>query len=150
MKACSQPSKTFTALKLPLLKFTVTIVSAIEKQRYVVILLLLDLSAAFDTIEHLILVNRLSSRFDIHGKALQWFMSSLGNRKQVVNVNETTQGSVLEPLLCTWCPRPHLVTSSEATDYHIIFMSMILSFSIYTLSDLGVLSNLIGSLSLAN
>ena len=52
-----------------------------------VILLLLDLSAAFDTVDHRILLDRLSERFSIIGNALEWFRSYLFNRHQVVKVN---------------------------------------------------------------
>ena len=79
-------------------------------QKRSVIFLLLDLSAAFDTVDHCILLSRPSHRFGIGGTALEWFRSYLSNRTQFVNVNGSTsehhvlqfgvpQGSVLGPLL---------------------------------------------------
>ena len=76
------------------------------------ILNLLDLSAAFDTIDHDILLNRLKSSLGISGTALTWFESYLTGRKQKVKVNEfysdtvtnssgVPQGSVLGPVLFT-------------------------------------------------
>ena len=68
-----------------------------------------DLSAAFDTIDHNILLNCLEHVFGIHSAALQWF-SYLTNRTQTVSINNlksdpapvlygVPQGSVLRPVL---------------------------------------------------
>jgi hypothetical protein len=72
-------------------------------------LVLLDLSAAFDTIDHSILLERLSSFYGISGNAIALLSSYLLNRTQSVTVNGITtppsplltgvpQGSVLGPL----------------------------------------------------
>ncbi len=63
---------------------------------------LLDLSAAFDTIDHNILLNRLENFVGISGSALEWFKRYLSDRHQFVAVNEEVpQCSVLGPLLFT-------------------------------------------------
>ncbi len=52
------------------------------------LLVLLDLSAAFDTIDHNILMNRLENFVGISGSALTWFKSYLSDRHQFLAVNE--------------------------------------------------------------
>ena len=76
-----------------------------------VILVLLDLSAAFDTVNHDLHLSMLEKRFGIiTGTALNWFKSYLCNRSQFVSTNQShstkrdllvgvPQGSVLGPLL---------------------------------------------------
>ena len=74
------------------------------------LLALLDQSAAFDTIDHGILLERIQSRFGMDGTALAWLRSYLSNRIQAVSVAGVTsspqrlhwgvpQGSVLGPIL---------------------------------------------------
>ena len=76
----------------------------------VAILVLLDLSAAFDTIDHSILLYRMESVLGVKGSALQWFKSYLLGRKQRIKINDdfsenqeilwsVPQGSVLGALL---------------------------------------------------
>ena len=74
------------------------------------LLTLLDLSAAFDTIDHSILLSRLQNTFGIRDSALSWFKSYLSGRTQTVSINNMNskpsnlvcgvpQGSVLGPVL---------------------------------------------------
>ena len=52
-------------------------------------LTLLDLSAAFDTIDHATITDRLSDWYGISGQAQIWFSSYLQNRHQTVKNKET-------------------------------------------------------------
>ena len=69
-----------------LLKVVNNLLSALDEGTFSV-LVLLDLSAAFDTVDHDILLHRLHHVFGIQDKALSWFKSYLTNKFQMV-VNE--------------------------------------------------------------
>ncbi|CAB4007177.1 Hypothetical predicted protein [Paramuricea clavata] len=51
--------------------------------------LFLDLCKAFHTVDHVILIKKLSN-YGIQGKALEWFKSYLSNREQYCKVNRAT------------------------------------------------------------
>ena len=68
------------------------------------------MSAAFDTVDHEILLERMSKRFGIKDKVLEWFQSYLQSRTQTVMIDGVKsaakdlnwgvpQGSVLGPIL---------------------------------------------------
>ena len=81
------------------------------------ILVLLDLSAAFDTIDHATLLEALQSQCGITGTVLKWFASYLSDRSQAVRIGAAfsafvglvfgvPQGSVLGPILFTLYTSP--------------------------------------------
>ena len=97
---------------------------------HVSILSLLDLSAAFDTIDHNILLQRLGTTFGIREKALAWFESYISDRHQTVVVSNfkskpvilkygVPQGSVLGPILFSLYTQPLAnIITDESCDYH--------------------------------
>ena len=82
-----------------------------------VALTLLDLSAAFDTIDHSLLYDCLHDWFGLDGTVLSWIKLYLSNRKQKIKIGDSfsevvilpfgvPQGSVLGPLLFTLYTSP--------------------------------------------
>ena len=74
------------------------------------LLVALDISAAFDTVEHPVLLRRLEACFGVTGSALSWISSYFSDRSQFVRLDSflspvescfcgVPQGSVLSPLL---------------------------------------------------
>ena len=104
-----------------MLKVKADILKVMDNQE-VTCLVLLDLSATFDMVDHKILLERLENYFGSNGMALQWIESYLTNLSQRVVIGDmnTTgtksegislefgvpQGSVLGPILFTLyiCP----------------------------------------------
>ena len=99
-----------------LLKIVNDLLSALDEDK-VSLLSLLDLSAAFDTIDHSILLSRLSYSFGISDTVLAWFTSYLTDRIQTISVNGSKslpaplhygvpQGSVLGPIFFVLYTQP--------------------------------------------
>ena len=95
-------------------------------------LVLLDLSAAFDTVDHGVLLDVLSSRFGVMDRVFEWFQSYLKGRTQVFctssDYSEVTsiacsvpQGSVARPLLFIAYTEDLEKTISSFTFNHHVF-----------------------------
>ena len=106
---CVNISLRYHSTETALVKVANDILLNMNSQR-VTLLVLLDLSAAFDTVDHAILLKRLTTDFGIGGKTLEWFSSYLSGRSQRVLFEGATsgcfelpfgvpQGSCLGPLL---------------------------------------------------
>ena len=71
-------------------------------------LVLLDLSAALDTVDHRILLQKLSSQLLLTKSTVHWFASYLEDRYQkVMIVDETYSNFKLQygvPQVCSWTP----------------------------------------------
>ena len=94
------------------------------------LLVLLDMSAAFDTVDHGVLLTRLESLFGVTGIALHWFRSYLTQRTHFVSMDGAIsdrlplqyglpQGSVLGPVLfCIYCLPLGDIIKSHGLSYH--------------------------------
>jgi len=88
--------KKFHSTETALIKVHNDIATAID-DGLSVILVLLDLSAAFDTVDHGILLTRLSVRYGIRDRALEWFVSYLSDRTQFVKLDVPRQSQYISP-----------------------------------------------------
>ena len=109
MSRYNLPINLSTVVKPSLCAFIMTYILVAIDKCHRVMLLLLDLSAAFDTVDNDILLTRLHYKYSISGIALEWFRSYLTNRSQFALIEGcrsqsrefkcgVPQGSVLGPI----------------------------------------------------
>jgi hypothetical protein len=113
-----------------LLRVQSDILSAIDNNK-ICILVLLDLSAAFDTVDHKYLIDRLRNNFGLSGTVIKWFSSYLSERSQSVFINGVSsiakdlkcgvpQGSVLGPWAFTCYTSPlEQIISKFKVNHHL-------------------------------
>ena len=76
-----------------LIKVTNDILRALDK-RQCVFLVLLDLSAAFDTIDHHVFLSQLCMEYGMKGSVVSWMQSYLDDRRQCIHINNTPSDEV--------------------------------------------------------
>ena len=83
--------------------------------QHAVLLMLLDLSTAFDTVDHCVLLRTLQTSFGISGAPLDWFKSYLSVRSQRVSIPSTLS----ERLPLNWG-----VPQGSCHVYHLLFKAI--------------------------
>uniref|UniRef100_A0A8C6Q7R0 Reverse transcriptase domain-containing protein n=1 Tax=Nothobranchius furzeri TaxID=105023 RepID=A0A8C6Q7R0_NOTFU len=125
------------------------------------VLVLLDLTAAFDTVDHHLLLERPRDWVGLSGTALEWISSYLSERSFSVAVSKfrssTTslthgvpQGSVLGPLLFPLylLPLQHILSSFKGISYHLYAddIQLYISFKPHEMSKLQLLHTCLDSI----
>ena len=112
------------------------ILSALDNDN-ISVLVLLDLFAALDTIDHQILLSRLNSVLGIQSTALQWFHSYFSDRYQSTSVNNSSsspsqpmygvpQGSVLGPILFVLCTTTFAnIIANHSVNYQLFAVGLV-------------------------
>ena len=124
------PYKKYHATETALLKIQNDILASMDAGK-VTALTLLDLSTAFDTIDHTILLRSPDDWFGVTGKALDWFKSYRTGRCWRIRLGDclsykadlkfgVSQGSVLGPVLFTLYNTPlNRMNSGHAIPHHL-------------------------------
>ncbi len=124
--------------ELAIIELTSELTKAIDNGEFT-IGIFLDLSKAFDTINHRILIQKLE-HYDIRGVAQLWFQNYLTNRKQIVKYNQVRskemliqtgvpQGSILGPILFLLYMNDIEIAVNH---FHLYYLQMILIYFIVT------------------
>jgi len=90
-------------------------------------LVLLDLSAAFDTVDHPTLIKRLEKHFGITQEALTWIKSYLSDRTQSVKINSSSSSD--QKLTCN-VPQGSVLGPTFFSDYSSPLAELIRSFGV--------------------
>ena len=80
------------------------LVRNVDRGDHVSALVLLDLSSAFDTVDHVILLDVLEKRFCITGITLKWYRSYLSDRTQTFRVGSPNSTILSSTAVCHKAP----------------------------------------------
>ena len=130
MEPMQSAYRTGHSTETALIKVKADLLNAIDNKE-VVCLVLLDLSVAFDTVDHQILLERLKNMFGFTGLVINWVKSYLSGRSKKVVVGDAKspsaplsygvpQGSILGPILFTLYTTPlGEICTKHGITYHL-------------------------------
>ena len=107
LNSSSSDSEETNSTEFAIIHLLDKIVDSLSRKEHI-IAIFMDLSKAFHTIDHNILLHKLNNYYGIRGIALSWFRSYLSDRQQYVFINNKSssmlqcgvpQGYILRPLL---------------------------------------------------
>ena len=110
---CQSAYRKYHSTETALLKVFNDTLNAVDNKRCV-LLLLLDFSSAFDTVDHNVLIHRLEHESGITGNPLSWMQSYLTGRTFAVNINGTTS---TPHVLTTGLPQGSMIGPAEFPPY---------------------------------
>ena len=91
-ESCQSAYRACPSTETALLKITNDLLSSMDKH-HCVLLVMLDLSAAFDTVSHSILLTRMKEMYGMTGDAYSWLHSYLVDRSQSVIIDGVMSAS---------------------------------------------------------
>uniref|UniRef100_A0A8C2BXZ1 Reverse transcriptase domain-containing protein n=1 Tax=Cyprinus carpio TaxID=7962 RepID=A0A8C2BXZ1_CYPCA len=146
------------SMETALVKVSSDILMSADSGKHTV-LVLLDLTSAFDTIDHNIMLDKLQDLLGISGSVLKWFSSYLTGRSFSVFINQimsdtvglssgVPQGSVLGPILFLLyiLPLGQIISQFQDVSYH-LYADDIQLYCSFKPTELYKLSSLINCLS---
>ena len=98
LPALQSAYKEYHSTETALLKVLSDVLLDMDAQK-VTLLVMLDLSAAFDTIDHAILLDILKKKVVFFRTALQWVQSYISNRYQRVKIKGKLSGMLCVPIM---------------------------------------------------
>ncbi|XP_072046460.1 uncharacterized protein [Amphiura filiformis] len=124
------------SVETALVRVTNDILRAVDSHKHVVVALL-DLSAAFDTLDHAVLLSRFKERFGINGTAFRWLTSYFTGRKLTgMQIRHSVWGDANVPASSTARNLGVIIDDHMTLSQHVSSICRSASFALYNIGKL--------------